>query len=127
MSVAFSQDAKFGAVSGQEVEHADGEKGRMQSAYARKMSRRGSTLNPQASPPPAGTLVNSDRAYSVVAETIPDFVDLHDDAREHTEKETSLGFWGGLKTYPKAAAWSILLSSSIIVSQSLQCHPHRRC
>lgn len=117
MSVTFNKDAKFGNVSGQEVENgADGEKGRMASAYARRMSRRGSVLNPQAPPPPPGTLVNSDRAYSVIAETIPDFVDMHDEAREHIEKETTMGFWQGMRTYPKAAAWSVLLSSSIIVS-----------
>ncbi len=118
-SVTFNQDAKFGNVSGVEVENASPEKERLKSAYARRASRRGSVLNPEAAAPPAGTLVNSDRAYSVIAETIPDFVDMHDEAREHTEKETSLGFWGGLKAYPKAAAWSVLLSSSIIVRTAL--------
>ena len=35
--------------------------------------------------------------------------------REGVEKDINLGFFGGLKTYPQAAAWSIILSSSIIM------------
>lgn len=111
MSVKFDADAKFGEGNISVIENGGGEK----QDYSRRMSRRGSVLNTSASPPPSGVLVNSDRAYSVVAETLPDFTDLHDEAREHTNKEVSLGFFGGLKTYPKAAAWSILLSSSIIM------------
>lgn len=111
MSVTFNPDAKFGDGSVSVVENAD-EKAQY---YNRRMSRRGSVLNTTAAPPPAGVLVNSDRAYSVVAETLPDFTDMHDEAREHTEKETTMGFFQGLRTYPKAAAWSILLSSSIIM------------
>lgn len=110
MSVTFNNDAKFGEGNVSVVENG-GEK----QNYARRMSRRGSVLNTTAQPPPDGVLVNSDRAYSVVAENLPDFTDLHDEAREHTAKEVSLGFFGGLKTYPKAAAWSVLLSSSIIM------------
>lgn len=116
MSVNFRDDTKFGEKA--QVEVVDGE--RQPSAYDnRRMSRRGSVLNSMASPPPAGTLVNSDRAYSVVAETLPDFTDLHDEMRENTEKEITLGFFGGLKTYPAAAGWSILLSSSIIMEGSV--------
>lgn len=112
MSVNFRDDTKFGEKA--QVEVVDGE--RQPSAYDnRRMSRRGSVLNSTASPPPTGTLVNSDRAYSVVAETLPDFTDLHDEMRENTEKEITLGFFAGLRTYPAAAGWSILLSSSIIM------------
>jgi hypothetical protein len=53
--------------------------------------------------------------YSVIAETIEEFTDLHDESREHTERETTMGFWEGIRTYPNAAAWSVLLSSSIIM------------
>lgn len=113
MSVNFREDTKFGEKAQFEV--TDGE-ARQNSAYGeRRMSRRGSVLNTTASAPPSGTLVNSDRAYSVVAETLPDFTDLHDEMRDNTEKETTLGFFAGLKTYPAAAGWSILLSSSIIM------------
>lgn len=113
MSVNFRDDVKFGEKANVEV--VDGENRQPQDYGNRRMSRRGSVLNTSASAPPAGTLVNSDRAYSVVAETLPDFADLHDEMRENTEKEISLGFFGGLKTYPAAACWSILLSSSIIM------------
>lgn len=116
MSVNFSQDTKFGEKA--QIEVVDG--GEPGERYgARRMSRRGSVLNTSAAPPPPGTLVNSDRAYSVVAENLADFTDLHDDMRENTEKEISLGFFGGLKTYPAAACWSILLSSSIIMEGSV--------
>lgn len=112
MSVAFRDDTKFGEKA--QVEVVDGEN-RKPSAYDRRASRRGSVLNTSASAPPTGVLVNSDRAYSVVAETLPDFTDLHDDMKENTQREINLGFFGGLKTYPAAAGWSILLSSSIIM------------
>lgn len=98
MSVTFNSDAKFGEGNVSVVENG-GEK----QDYSRRMSRRGSVLNTSAAPPPNGVLVNSDRAYSVVAETLPDFTDLHDEAREHTNKEVNLGFFGGLKTYPWAS------------------------
>lgn len=111
MSVTFDSNAKFGEGNVSVIENGGGEK----QDYNRRMSRRGSVLNTSAAPPPPGVLVNSDRAYSVVAETLPDFTDLHDEAREHINKEVNLGFFGGLKTYPRAAAWSILLSSSIIM------------
>lgn len=113
MSVNFRDDTKFGEKANIEV--VDGESRQPQDYGNRRMSRRGSVLNTSATPPPPGTLVNSDRAYSVVAETLPDFTDLHDEMRENTDREISLGFFGGLKTYPAAAAWSILLSSSIIM------------
>ncbi|RMZ76424.1 hypothetical protein DV737_g4811, partial [Chaetothyriales sp. CBS 132003] len=113
MPIAFDDKTKFGERA--EVEVVDDGQGRTASSAARRMSRRGSVLNTTAAPPPNGVLVNSDRAYSVVAETLPDFPDLHDEMRENTQKEISLGFFKGLQTYPTAAAWSILLSSSIIM------------
>ena len=113
MSVAFRDDTKFGEKA--TIEALENGEGRQNSAYSRRMSRRGSVLNTSAAPPPDGVLVNSDRAYSVVAENLPDFTDLHDEMRENTEKEVSLGFWGGLKTCPAAAAYSVILSSSIIM------------
>lgn len=124
MSVTFNQDTKFGEKA--QVEVVDGAGSNGQAYGARRMSRRGSVLNSTAGPPPDGVLVNSDRAYSVVAETLPDFTDLHDDMRENTEKEISLGFFGGLKTYPAAACWSILLSSSIIMEGSVSPVTSRR-
>lgn len=40
---------------------------------------------------------------------------LNEDAKLATEAEHQLGLWDGLKTYRKAAFWSILVSSSIIM------------
>lgn len=97
------------------AERLSGETRRGNSIYNRRVSKRGSVVIPNAGPPPEGILVNSDRAYSSVAETLPDFADLHDEHRDQTEKETSMNFWKALKTYPTAAAWSVLLSSSIIM------------
>jgi hypothetical protein len=112
-AVNFRDDTKFGEKANIEV--VDGDNRQPQDYGNRRMSRRGSVLNTSALAAPAGTLVNSDRAYSVVAETLPDFADLHDDMRENQEKEINLGFFAGLKAYPAAAGWSILLSSSIIM------------
>lgn len=117
MSVTFN-DAyleKGGSVGAERRSSETQVANRGQSIYNRRVSRKGSVLIPNADPPRRGTLVNSDRAYSSIAESLPDFADLHDDHREQTEKETSMGFWKGLSTYPAAAAWSVLLSSSIIM------------
>ena len=111
MSVQFSE--KYVSKAEQIGKGDDG--GRHQSIYQRRMSRKGSVVVPNASPPPGGVLVNSDRAYSIVAETIPEFTDLHDESKEHTDRETSMGFMEGIKNYPNAAAWSVILSSSIIM------------
>ena len=91
MSVQFSE--KYVPKSEQIERGEDGD--RHQSIYTRRMSRKGSVVVPNSAPPPTGTLVNSDRAYSVIAETIPEFTDLHDESKEHMDRETSMGFWEG--------------------------------
>ena len=88
MSVQFSE--KYVPKDEQRESVGDGD-GRNQSIYQRRMSRKGSVVVTGAEPPQSGVLVNSDRAYSVVAETIPEFTDLHDESREHTERETTMG------------------------------------
>jgi SP family general alpha glucoside:H+ symporter-like MFS transporter len=40
---------------------------------------------------------------------------MHTEAQEHVEAEAKMGLWKGIKTYPQAAAWSILLSSTVIM------------
>jgi hypothetical protein len=57
--------------------------------YNRRMSRKGCVVVPNA---PAGVLVNSNTAYSVIAENLPEFTDLHDETSEHAEREKSIGF-----------------------------------
>ena len=71
----------------------------MKAMLSTRMSRKGSVVVSNAPIPPAGVLVNSDRAYSVIAENLPEFTDLHDEAREHAEREKSIGFLQGIKTY----------------------------
>ena len=44
-----------------------------------------------------------------------DFVALNNEARAGAEIEQSLSLWQALKLYPKAAAWSILLSTAIVM------------
>ena len=44
-----------------------------------------------------------------------DFVALNNDARAGAESEQSLSLWQALNLYPKAAAWSILLSTALVM------------
>ena len=67
VSVSFAQNAQFSDKSDNVEEIEKGGARAMSSTYSRRMSRRGSVLNPEASPPPGDVLVNSDRAYSAVA------------------------------------------------------------
>lgn len=40
---------------------------------------------------------------------------MHTEVQEQVEAESKMGLWQGIKTYPQAAAWSILLSSTVIM------------
>ena len=44
-----------------------------------------------------------------------DYPETHTEAQEHSEAEANMALWKGIKTYPQAAAWSILLSSTVIM------------
>lgn len=44
-----------------------------------------------------------------------DFVGLVQEAREATETEHQMSLWQGIKLYPKAVGWSMLLSTAIIM------------
>lgn len=44
-----------------------------------------------------------------------DYPKIHTEAQEHSEAEAKMALWKGIKTYPQAAAWSILLSSTAIM------------
>ncbi|CCH41478.1 Hexose transporter 2 [Wickerhamomyces ciferrii] len=58
---------------------------------------------------------NSSLSDNQVDEILAKFLDISDNARsnEHTEKQMSL--MEGIRTFPKAAMWSFILSSSIIM------------
>ena len=83
--------------------------GSLASAY-----RRRSVVNsiPAA---PEGTLVMKDRHFSSVAENNADFNEMSTEAEDQAEKTSNIGLWKGLQTYPQAAAWSVLLASTIIM------------
>lgn len=45
----------------------------------------------------------------------PEFVDLSFEAKAATEKERSMTLLEGIKLYPKAVGWSMLLSTCIVM------------
>jgi hypothetical protein len=44
-----------------------------------------------------------------------DCPEMHTEAQGHSEAEAKMALWKGIETYPQAAAWFILLSSTIIM------------
>ena len=83
--------------------------GSLASAY-----RRRSVVNSIPAAPP-GTLVQRDRQFSSVAENNADFTEMSTEAEDQAKKTSDIGLWQGLKTHPTAAAWSVLLASTIIM------------
>jgi SP family general alpha glucoside:H+ symporter-like MFS transporter len=45
---------------------------------------------------------------------IDDYDRVVQEARIATEEQTRMGLWEGLRRYPKACAWSMLLSTAIV-------------
>ncbi|KAF2174129.1 hypothetical protein M409DRAFT_16399 [Zasmidium cellare ATCC 36951] len=70
-------------------------------------------------PHTTGRRASIERRTSVVAEDVAHLPDVDasvaDDAAKATESETSMTLMQGIKTYPKAVGWSILLSTCIIM------------
>ena len=83
--------------------------GSIASAY-----RRPSIIN-SVGAAPAATIVQKDRQFSIVAQNNADFNDMSTEAEQQAKKQADIGLWNGLKTYPQAAAWSVLLASTIIM------------
>ncbi|KRZ98463.1 uncharacterized protein AC631_05779, partial [Debaryomyces fabryi] len=46
---------------------------------------------------------------------IEKFLDISDNARNNDKQEKEMPLLEGLKTYPKAAAWSIILSTALVM------------
>jgi hypothetical protein len=86
--------------------------GSIASAY-----RRHSVVNSIPAAPP-GTLVMKDRQFSAVSQNNADFTEMSTEAEERAQKHANLSLIEGLKTYPQAAAWSVLLASTIIMEVS---------
>lgn len=78
-------------------------------------ARRRSVVDPSAGSAPSGTLTQRDRHFSSVVSANADYAEMHTEAQEHVEAESKMGLWQGIKMYPQAAAWSILLSSTVIM------------
>lgn len=58
---------------------------------------------------------SNDDLFRGMSVAIPNLRRLSADARAHTEAEHNMSFAEGCKLYPKAIAWSILLSATIIM------------
>lgn len=50
-----------------------------------------------------------------IAANNPDIVNLNNEAKDATHAEKSMTFTQAIKLYPKAVAWSILLSTAIVM------------
>lgn len=58
---------------------------------------------------------SNDDLFRGMSVAIPDLRRLSADARAHTEAEHKMSFRQGCRLYPKAIAWSVLLSATIIM------------
>lgn len=54
-------------------------------------------------------------AIDHMAQSNPKYANLAEDAQMATIKEHEMSLWQGLKLYPKAVAWSIVLSTAIVM------------
>lgn len=45
----------------------------------------------------------------------PSFLGIIDEAKQATNQEHQMSLWQGIKLYPKAIGWSVLLSTAIIM------------
>ena len=76
-------------------------------------ARRGSHIEEVASDPNVLTLHDSTVRKASIAN--PGFAALNNDAKHGAETEKQMSVGQALKLYPKAAAWSVLLSTAIIM------------
>lgn len=60
-----------------------------------------------------GSMSESVDAY--MEDYMSKFLDISNNAKENDKKEKSMSLKEGIKTFPKAALWSVVLSSSIIM------------
>lgn len=63
----------------------------------------------------ASFTTSNDDLFRGMSAAIPDLRRLSADARAHTAAEHKMNFLEGCKLYPKAIAWSVLLSATIIM------------
>lgn len=92
--------------------------GRRSSRYgatAAAYAQRRSSVQQSVEPPTDGTLTQSDRKWKSVASRNDDFPEMTTESEAQAKKQSEMGFWQALKTYPTAASWSVLLASTIIM------------
>lgn len=69
----------------------------------------------QVEPPAEGVLAQNNRKWSSVADHNEDFNEMAVESEAQANRQNQMGLWEGLRTYPTAAAWSVLLASAIIM------------
>jgi hypothetical protein len=72
-------------------------------------------LRPQLAPRRADSAQSSNETYRDLSTHIPGFKKLAKDAKAATNSEHKMTFMEGLRLYPKAIGWSILLSLTIVM------------
>ena len=65
--------------------------------------------------PNSDVLHTDDNVLRKASVAVDNFAALSAEARDATDKEHRMGFLRAIKLYPKAAGWSILLSTSIVM------------
>jgi SP family general alpha glucoside:H+ symporter-like MFS transporter len=63
----------------------------------------------------SNVLHTEDTVIRKASVAVENFADLSTEARNATEKEHNMSFMQAIKLYPKAVAWSILLSTAIVM------------
>ena len=77
--------------------------------------RRASHIEEVPADPNSDVLHTDDNVLRKASVAVDNFAQLSSEARDATEKEHRMGFIRAIKLYPKAAGWSILLSTSIVM------------
>lgn len=77
--------------------------------------RRASHIEEVVADPNSDVLHTDDNVLRKASVAVDNFATLSAEAREATDKEHRMGFLRAIKLYPKAAGWSILLSTSIVM------------
>lgn len=57
--------------------------------------------------------------------SLPNIEDIANDAARASDSEKNMSIWQALKLYPKAAGWSIFLSTAIIMEVSFHSFQYR--
>lgn len=64
---------------------------------------------------PQDTARLDDKVFAKMAETVENFGSLTQDAQQGTEYERKMTLWQAIRMYPKAAAFSMIISLSLVM------------